>query len=172
MGYSGPQDPVQSVWEMLDPDPYIMNTDLKNTSCSHTVSTTYNTKLLPEDQCFGSALVSMRIRINHFRSMWIWISRVLMTKNWKKCTSEKKFVISLMKNCNLVIPKTPKRTSKLQQKVRNLHPSKENIQHFKTWNFLTFFYFCRSFCPPGSGSGSSRPKSMRIRIRNTAEDEE
>jgi hypothetical protein len=36
---------------------------------------------------------------------------------------------------------------------RSLQPSKENIQHFKTRNFLTFFYFSGSFLPPGSGSG-------------------
>jgi hypothetical protein len=26
---------------------------------------------------------------------------------------------------------------------RSLQPSNENIQHFKTWNFLNFLYFCR-----------------------------
>ncbi len=36
---------------------------------------------------------------------------------------------------------------------RSLQPSKENIQHFKTWNFSTFFsIFVGHFCPPGSGS--------------------
>ncbi len=30
---------------------------------------------------------------------------------------------------------------------RSLQLSKENIQHFKTWNFLIFFYFCGSFLP-------------------------
>jgi hypothetical protein len=30
---------------------------------------------------------------------------------------------------------------------RSLHPSKENIQHFKTGTSLTFFYFCGSFLP-------------------------
>ncbi len=34
---------------------------------------------------------------------------------------------------------------------RSYHPSKENIQHSKTWNFLHFFYFCGSW--------------IRIRIR-------
>ncbi len=37
---------------------------------------------------------------------------------------------------------------------RSLQPSKENIQHFKTWNFLTFSLFMwvifPSFGPPGS----------------------
>ncbi len=38
---------------------------------------------------------------------------------------------------------------------RSLKPLKENIQHFKTWNFLIFFYFCGSCLPPW----------FRIRIR-------
>ncbi len=59
---------------------------------------------------------------------------------------------------------------------RSLQPSKENIQHFKTWKFCTFFYFLGNFCPPRSGSGSAiwmripiqQLKLMRIRIRNPA----
>jgi hypothetical protein len=39
---------------------------------------------------------------------------------------------------------------------RSLQPSKKNIQHFKTWKFCTFFYFCGSFSPSW----------IRIRIRN------
>jgi hypothetical protein len=36
-------------------------------------------------QCFGSALVSVRIRIQHFRSLRIRFQiQGLMTKNWKK----------------------------------------------------------------------------------------
>ncbi len=31
--------------------------------------------------------------------------------------------------------------------MSNLQPSKENIQHFKTWKFLTFFFFWGSFLP-------------------------
>ncbi len=30
---------------------------------------------------------------------------------------------------------------------RSLQTSKENIQHFKTWKFFTFFYICESFLP-------------------------
>ncbi len=33
-----------------------------------------------------------------------------------------------------------------------LRPSKENIQHFKTWKFLTFYIFVDHFSPPGSES--------------------
>jgi hypothetical protein len=42
--------------------------------------------------------------------------------------------------------------------MRSLLPSKENIQHVKTWNFFTFFIFLScmgNFCP--KWSGSSRP---------------
>ncbi len=34
---------------------------------------------------------------------------------------------------------------------RSLLPLKENTQHFKKWNLLTFL-FCGHVCPPGSGS--------------------
>jgi hypothetical protein len=34
---------------------------------------------------------------------------------------------------------------------RSLQSSKENIQHFKTLNFLTLFYLLGHFCPPESG---------------------
>jgi hypothetical protein len=42
---------------------------------------------------------------------------------------------------------------------RSLQLSKENIQLFKTCNFLIFSTLVVHFCPPGSGSG------FRIRIR-------
>jgi hypothetical protein len=48
--------------------------------------------------------------------------------------------------------------SKLQDKPSALtreHPAFQNMK------FLYFFYFCG---PPGSVSGTSRPKSMRIRM--------
>ncbi len=56
---------------------------------------------------------------------------------------------------------------------RSFQPSKENIQHFKTWKFCVFFLFlCVIFAlldpdpefECGSGSGNS--ELMRIRIRN------
>jgi hypothetical protein len=57
-----------------------------------------------------------------------------MTKNVKKIYSGKNFLFQI-KNCNLLIPRPPQRTSKLQEKPS---PSKKIIEHFKTWNFLTF----------------------------------
>ncbi len=45
--------------------------------------------------------------------------------------------------------------------MEDVYATEENMQHFKTWNFIVS-YFVGNFCPPGSGS--SRPKSMRIWI--------
>ncbi len=53
----------------------------------------------------------------------------------------------------------------------SLQPSKENIKHFKTWNFFTFSIFAGHYYPHGSESGSNRPNQYgptRIRIHNTA----
>ncbi len=55
---------------------------------------------------------------------------------------------------------------------RSLQPSKENIQHIKTWNFLIFSIFVGHFCSPGSGFRIRIrihwQDWIRIRIRNTA----
>ncbi len=80
-------------------------------------------------------------------------------------------------NWNFLIPRPPKRTPKLQEKPST---SKENVQHFKTWKFLIFFYFfVVNFAildpdpelatqinagPRGSRSGCD----LRIRIHNPA----
>ncbi len=59
---------------------------------------------------------------------------------------------------------------------RSLQLSKEAIQHFKTWNFLIFFYFCGSFLPSWirihwpywiriqSGSGSATLTTATIMV--------
>ncbi len=96
-----------------------------------------------QKQCFGSGFIWFRIRIQHFR---------LNThpdpiriqgdeQNWKN--------LAIYLSLGLYTGQTSYR--------RSLQPSKENIQHFKTWNFLPFFYFVGLFCPPRSG--------FRIRIR-------
>jgi hypothetical protein len=48
------------------------------------------------------------------------------TKNWKNTPEKVRFFS--FKNCNLLIPRPPERTSKLQEKLKT---SKENIEHFK-----------------------------------------
>ncbi len=64
-----------------------------------------------------------------------------------------KFFLSIfwIINCNLLILRPPYGRTSYR---RSLQPSKENIQHFKTWKFFAFFYICGSFL------------SSWIRIRN------
>ncbi len=51
----------------------------------------------------------------------------------------------------------PYRTSKLQQKPSPLKREHPALQNMKFINFFLSF-FVGLFCPPGFGSGSSRPK--------------
>ncbi len=82
-------------------------------------------------------------------------SRVLITKNSKKLQLILLFFWWKIGNyLSLGI------NAGRQSYRRRLQPSKENIQHFKTWNFLIFFFFVGLFWP--LRSGSSRPKLMRI----------
>ncbi len=75
-------------------------------------------------------------------------------KTGKKYTAEKKFSSKTTIYLSLCLHKGRSSYKK------SLQPSKENIQHFKTWNFLMYSFFRGSFfCPPGSGSG------FRIRLR-------
>jgi hypothetical protein len=72
--------------------------------------------------------------------------------------SGQKFYNFLIKNCSLL----------------NIYPSIKDVQAteeaFSSQNmkFLHFLFFVGHFCPPGSGS--SRPKSQRIWIRNSERD--
>jgi hypothetical protein len=106
-------------------------------------------------QCCGSALVSMRIRIRiriqHFLSMRIRIQiqgfddqKLAKIYSWNYF---EKIAI-----CFMLGHYKGRRSYR-----RSLHPSKE---HFETWIFFTFV---GHFGPPGTGSGSSWPKWMRIR---------
>ncbi len=97
-------------------------------------------------KCFGPASVSMRIRIQHFRSMRIRIQiqgfddpKICNIYSWNFF----KYIL-LIKNCYLFIPRPHK--GRLSYR-RSLQPSKENIQNLKTWNFLTNFYVRGSFLP-------------------------
>jgi hypothetical protein len=92
-------------------------------------------------------------------------SKVLITKDWNKFTAEKK-IIFIWSNIAFYLSLGLHKGR--PSYIRSLHPSEENISHFKiTW---IFFPFVGLFGPPGSGSRSSRPKWMRIRIRNTAQE--
>ncbi len=87
-----------------------------------------------QNQCFGSGFIDS----GSGSSILGWVpiriqsrSRVLMTKNWKKCKAGKKFAIYLTLGLHKGRPSYR----------RSLQPSKDNIQHFKTWNFLTCLIF-------------------------------
>ncbi len=86
---------------------------------------------------------------------WIPIpgSRVFMTENLDKFTAGKFLLyIFWIKNCNLLIPRPPYRTSKLQEAFS---PQKRTLalQNMKFLNFI--FIFVGYFCPPRSRSGST-----------------
>ncbi len=89
--------------------------------------------------CCGSALISMGIRIEHFRPLRIRIQiQGFDDYNWKRSiflweTTEIYLYLGLHKGS--------------PSYRRSLQPSKENIQHFKTWNFSTFFYYYGLFLP-------------------------
>ncbi len=117
----------------------------------------------------GHAVLALRIgfNTNPYRIQHFWSIRIRMRiqtlmqgfgdhKFWKLCSWIYIYLYFLNKKCNLLFLRPSYR--------RSLHPTKDNIQHFKTWHFFTFV---GHFCPPGSGS--SRPKWMRIWIRNTAQ---
>ncbi len=83
-------------------------------------------------------------------------------QKFKKIYSWKKVIFFWIKNC--------------PGHRRSLQLSKENIQPFKTWNFLIFFYFCVSSLPswiqirvPSPDPDPLtllNPDPIRIRIRN------
>jgi hypothetical protein len=79
-------------------------------------------------------------------------STVLETKNSKKIIAEKYFLCFFTKIAIYLSLGLHKGRPSYR---KNLQPSKENIQHFTTLNFFTFFYFLGHFFPPGSGSGST-----------------
>jgi hypothetical protein len=81
------------------------------------------------------------------------------TKIKKKITAENKIWFFGIKNCNLLIPKTPERTSKLQENPSALKREYPALQNMKFLNFFLFLWVIFAL---------HRPDWIRIRIRNTA----
>ncbi len=110
------------------------------------------------NHCCESALVSMQIRIQHFRSMWIRIQ--IQIQGFEKFTVEIVFFFISKITIYLSLGRHKGRPSYR----RSLQPSNVNIQHFKTWNFFTFFSYLGSlvFLDPDPVD----LKSMRILIRS------
>jgi hypothetical protein len=81
-----------------------------------------------------------------------------MTKNLKKFTAVKLSYIGSKIAIYLSLGHHKGRTSYR----RSLQPSKENIQHFKTLKFYTFFNICGSFLPSWIRIHIQQLKLMRI----------
>jgi hypothetical protein len=67
--------------------------------------------------------------------------------------AENLIFIFLIKNCNLLIPRPPYRTPKLQEKPLALKREHPVLKNMKILDF--FSIFVGHFCPPGSGSGAA-----------------
>ncbi len=94
----------------------------------------------------------IRIRIQHFRLNTHPDPDPggLITKNWRKKLQKKNIYFFGSKTIiYLSIGLLKGRPSY----KRSLQLSEENIQHFKTWDFLFFSSFVGHFSPPRSGSG-------------------
>ncbi len=99
-------------------------------------------------------------------------SRVLMTKNWKKIHSWKRKLIFFTSKTTIFLSLGLHKGRPSYR--RRLQLSKENIQHFKTWIFLIFFYFYGTFLPSWIRILNTDPDPLtwlnsdpiRIRIRN------
>ncbi len=105
-------------------------------------------------QCFGSVFKWCGSGSGSSILGWIpiriWIQsgfRVLMTKNWKKFTAEKKIIFGSKTTIYLFLDPN----KGFPSYGRSLRPSKENI-HGNYWFFSTFV---GHFCPPGSWYGST-----------------
>ncbi len=122
--------------------------------------------------------------------MRIWIQiQGFDVKIWKICLEKNPFftcskihfllvqksIFYLFKNCNGYLSLGSYRWSpSYHRTIEAFSPQKITANTSKREILVTFFYFCGSFLPfwirnriPSAGSGSSRQKSMRIRIRNT-----
>jgi hypothetical protein len=67
--------------------------------------------------------------------------RVWWPKIEKKLMAGNLIYIFLIKNCNLLIPRPPLRTLKLQEKPSALKREHPVVQYLKTWKFWIFFLF-------------------------------
>ncbi len=100
----------------------------------------------------------MRIPIQHFSSLRIQILfriQYFHDQNWKITAVKLLFIFFGSKMAIYLSLDLHKGCTSYR---RSLQPSKENIQHFKTWKFFTFFHICGSFLPSGI--------RVRIRIQN------
>ncbi len=101
-----------------------------------------------DQSCRSAFILFIQIRIQHFRLNTDPDPGLLWPKLKKKL--QLKIYLFLDKKTTIYLSLG---IHKERPSHRSLQLSKENIQHFKTWNFLYFFStFVGHFCPPGSGS--------------------
>jgi len=115
---------------------------------------------LPRYQCFGSVLISIRIRIRHFGPIRIRIRIWIQVFLWAKC---KKFFFSRI--IWMFFPVTNSVNTLIedyQPLLKTIRPSAKWSLLFLTWNHRFFFLFGHHFDCPGFGSRSVFP--IRIRI--------
>ncbi len=97
-------------------------------------------------------------------------SRALMTKNWKKITAEKFFLIFFWSKTAIYLSLGLHKVCPSYR--RSLQLSKEAIQHFKTWtftkNFLLLWVIFALLDPDPDPQTRLNPDPIRIRIRNPA----
>jgi hypothetical protein len=99
-------------------------------------------------------------------------SGAFMTKNWKKNYSWNFYFIFFLSKTAIYLSLGLHKVCPSYR--RSLQLSKEAIQHFKTWAFANFFYFCGSFLPfwiriPNPDPDpQTRLNPDPIRIRNPA----
>ncbi len=72
-----------------------------------------------------------------------------------------------IKNCNLFVPRLLWRTSELQEKPSALKKRTSSTSNLKFLNFFLFLWIIFALLYPDPHSGSSRSKSVRIRIQPT-----
>jgi hypothetical protein len=121
-----------------------------------------------QDQCFGSGFIDPDPD-PAFLAEYPSESRVLMTKKIEKNLQLKKnFVIFLIKNCNLLIPRPRKRTSKLKEKPSALKRKHPALQNMKCLNFFLLLWVIFSFFalmdPDPDRLTRLSPDPIRIRI--------
>jgi len=113
-------------------------------------------------QCFGSVLISIQIRIQHFRSIRIWIRLQIQVFSWPKLKRENFFLNIFLSFSVIYCFYTL--IEDFQAQVKTIRPSAKWAMLFLTWNYRFFNLFGHHFDCPGSGSGSRRAISIRIHM--------
>ncbi len=84
----------------------------------------------------------MRIRIRIRFQHWVWWPKIENIYSWKF------ILIFLIKSCNLLIPRPPKRTPKLQEKPSALTGEHPAIQNMKILYFFLFLWVIFALLDP------------------------